>query len=139
MVTRLFDIIQPTRAYFGEKDFQQLAIIRHMSAKLNYNVDVVGCPTLREKDGLAMSSRNTLLDPKSRKSSTVVYKALSEIKGCISNRPFSQLMREAEKTLKGVNGLKFEYLDFVNPKTLEPIDENWNGSIQAALQFGLVE
>jgi pantoate--beta-alanine ligase len=76
VVTKLFGIIQPTRSYFGQKDAQQLAVIRTMTRDLNLPVDVVGCPTVREADGLAMSSRNARLGQRERQAATVLYRAL---------------------------------------------------------------
>jgi pantoate--beta-alanine ligase len=77
VVTKLFNIVQPARAYFGQKDAQQLLVIKKMSADLNMNLEVVACPTVREADGLAMSSRNTYLTPEQRRAAPVLYKALT--------------------------------------------------------------
>ena len=76
VVAKLFSIVGPCRAYFGEKDFQQLAVVRRMAADLSIPVDVVGCPTVREPDGLAMSSRNVYLTPEERAAAPVVHRAL---------------------------------------------------------------
>ena len=78
VVTRLFDIVKPKFAYFGEKDFQQLAIIRYFSKKLNYPLKIVSCPTVRESDGLAMSSRNLLLTSEHRRVAPTIYKTLKK-------------------------------------------------------------
>ncbi len=77
VVAKLFNIVQPTRAYFGQKDAQQVAVIKKMAADLNMNLEVVALPTLREPDGLAMSSRNTYLNPQQRQAATVLFQALS--------------------------------------------------------------
>ncbi len=76
VVSKLFNAVQPTRAYFGQKDAQQVAVIRRMTRDLSYPIDIVICPTVREPDGLAMSSRNSYLDPAQRKAATVLYRAL---------------------------------------------------------------
>ncbi|MFW5872373.1 MAG: pantoate--beta-alanine ligase, partial [bacterium] len=76
VVTKLFDIVMPTNAYFGEKDFQQLAIIRFLTKKLNYPINIIGCPTLREKNGLAMSSRNQLLSADQKREAGNISKTL---------------------------------------------------------------
>jgi pantoate--beta-alanine ligase len=77
VVTKLFNIVQPAKAYFGQKDAQQLLVIKKMVADLNMDLEVVACPTVREADGLAMSSRNTYLTPEQRKAAPVLYKALT--------------------------------------------------------------
>ncbi len=80
---KLFNIVQPTRAYFGQKDAQQVAVIKKMVADLNMNLEVVVCPTVREPDGLAMSSRNTYLNPEQRRAAAVLYKALDAGAGAV--------------------------------------------------------
>ena len=77
VVNKLFNIVEPTRSYFGQKDAQQVAVIKKMVEDLNMNTEVVVCPTVREADGLAMSSRNTYLNPEQRKSAAVLYRALT--------------------------------------------------------------
>ena len=76
IVTKLFNIVRPTNAYFGQKDAQQALVIKKMAADLNMNLKVVVCPTIREPDGLAMSSRNVYLTPEQRKAAPVLYKSL---------------------------------------------------------------
>ena len=78
IVAKLFHIVKPARAYFGQKDFQQTVVIKRMVKDLDMDIEVVVCPTIRERDGLAMSSRNTYLDQTQREASTVIYRCLTE-------------------------------------------------------------
>ena len=86
VVDRLFKIVQPNNSYFGEKDFQQLAIIKRMASLLNHTTKIIGCPTLREPDGLAMSSRNLLLSPEQRKAAPLIHKAMEMAKEFIPHQ-----------------------------------------------------
>jgi pantoate--beta-alanine ligase len=92
VVTKLFNAVQPTKAYFGQKDAQQAAVIRQMTKDLNFPIEIVVCPIVREPDGLAMSSRNVYLDADQRKAATVLYRALNAAKSA-----FEQDERDAEK------------------------------------------
>jgi pantoate--beta-alanine ligase len=100
VVTKLFNIVQPTKVYFGQKDAQQLLVIKKMTADLNINLEVVACPTMREPDGLAMSSRNTYLTPEQRKGAPVLYKALS-----LARDKWSKGEKDAEKIRLEMNKL----------------------------------
>lgn len=112
VVAKLFNIIQADRAYFGEKDAQQLAVIQRMVADLNVPVSIVPVPTVRESDGLAMSSRNKRLTPAQRKIAPIIYKALREAE---------QSMQGARRTLSGIPEIQVEYFEAVDPKTFEPV------------------
>jgi pantoate--beta-alanine ligase len=89
---KLFNIIRPARSYFGEKDYQQLILIRDMVSNFFMNIDIVGCPIIRESDGLAMSSRNQLLSAEERKKAPVFYKTLN------SGKSVSEIINELEKS-----------------------------------------
>ena len=137
VVTRLFDIVKPKYAFFGEKDFQQLAIIRHFTKELGYPVQIVACPTLREADGLAMSSRNLLLTSQHRAAAPAIYKALSEAgeraaqilhngssKKNINITP-QELIQQATASIEKGGLLKVEYIEIVNSVNLKLIS-NWD-------------
>ncbi len=121
VVTMLFNMVQPDFAVFGEKDFQQLAVIRKMVRDLMMPVDVVGAPTVREDDGLAKSSRNGYLTPDDRKIAPVVYQTLQATAGKIADgrTDFQALESEAEQSL-GEAGLRVDYFNIVNSQTLKP-------------------
>ena len=110
VVAKLFLRVQPQRAYFGEKDYQQLQVIRTMVRDLDFPIEIVGVPTVREDDGLAMSSRNTKLGPEARAQAATIYQALKA-------GP-----ERAADVLKGA-GIEPQYLEFVDPDTLEPVSK----------------
>lgn len=129
VVSRLFDIVMPTRAYFGKKDFQQLAIIRRMVAMLSYPVEIVACDTVRESDGLARSSRNLLLTPAHRQSAPLIYKTLTEARNLKGEKPVKETIDWVESQINADPNLRVEYFQVADAETLEPVTE-WNGSRQ---------
>ena len=130
IVSKLFAIIEPDRAYFGEKDYQQLAIIRSLVRKLNLQVDVIGCPTIREDDGLAMSSRNQLLSPGEREAASLIPKTLNAAVK-MKNKPNpDELKKLVIKTLNSDPDLEVEYFEIVDKEDLIPI-----GNIDEAREF----
>jgi len=125
VVAKLFNIVQPTRAYFGQKDAQQLVVIKRMVADLNMNLEVVAVPTVREPDGLAMSSRNTYLNPEERQAATVLYRALN-----IAQQSYSQGETDAERLRQEMTALiqkdplaGIDYVSVAHPETLEELKE----------------
>ncbi|HYE98179.1 MAG TPA: pantoate--beta-alanine ligase [Planctomycetota bacterium] len=125
IVGKLFNIVRPDVAYFGQKDYQQYLIIRRLATDLNQQVDVRLMPTLREEDGLAMSSRNQYLGPKQRKDATCLYRALQraeELTGRGENSA-SKVAAEMRKVIQKVKGTRIEYIATVNAETLEPVKE----------------
>ena len=126
VVDRLFNIVQPTSAYFGEKDFQQLAIIRKMTQMMGHTISIVGCPTLRESDGLAMSSRNLLLTEEQRKAAPLIYKAMKQAEAFIPHHTPSAVIELVKRNIEQSMFLKVQYFQLVDPETLEDID-NWEG------------
>ncbi len=133
IVTKLFNIVQPDRAYFGEKDAQQLAIIRRVVADLNIPVEVVGCPTVREASGLAMSSRNQYLSPTARDRAAVIYRSLQQARAACDRGDTSieSLTSTVKTELATVPEFDLEYLELVDPLTLQPLDRVQHKAILA--------
>ncbi len=121
VVARLFDIVQADRAYFGEKDFQQLAIIRKMTSRLGYPIEIRSCPTVRESDGLAMSSRNSLLSPSERKTAARISKALFFVRDNWQHYSIPEICEEAINRIEAGGKMKVEYLEIADSYTLEPL------------------
>ena len=124
VVARLFDIVQPDRAYFGQKDAQQLVVIRKMVADLDMNLEVVAVPTVREPDGLAMSSRNTYLNPEERKATVVLYQALS-----LAQKLWGQGEKDAQNIRRQMTTLiqkqplaDIDYISIADAETLDELD-----------------
>ena len=126
VVTKLFNIVKPDRAYFGEKDYQQLKVIQKMVKDLNMDIEIIGCPIVREKDGLAMSSRNTYLTSEEREQATAIYKGFLLAEKLVKEgvKDARKVEEEIKKFLKGFPLIKeIDYVAIVNPETLEPVDE----------------
>jgi pantoate--beta-alanine ligase len=124
VVLKLFNVVQPTRAYFGQKDAQQLVVIRKLVNDLNVPVEVVGCPTIRETGGLAMSSRNVYLSPDERRAALVLFRSLS-----LSERLFRTGERDANKLRDRIELLvsreplaKADYISIADPETLQELE-----------------
>lgn len=121
VVLKLLNIVQPDRAYFGEKDFQQLRVIQRMVKDLDVPVKVVACPTVREPSGLALSSRNAYLSPEERAAAPLLRRALRTAGQVLkSRRNASAARRAARDILRELSGGRVQYLEIVNPETLEP-------------------
>lgn len=125
VVSRLFEIIKPQRAYFGEKDFQQLAIIKSLTAQKFKNIEIIPCNTLREKDGLAMSSRNLLLDKRYRAAAPRIYQRLLAVQGRAQNVCVSELRSWIEDAFINDDDLVLEYFEIADAKSLKKSD-NWS-------------
>ncbi|SFT81583.1 pantothenate synthetase [Lishizhenia tianjinensis] len=124
VVSRLFDIVQPNKAYFGRKDFQQVAVIRAMTKKLNLGVEIIACDTVREEGGLAMSSRNLRLNEAQKKEALVIYQSLIQAKKMAQeNSPTTTLAYLIDAL--GQSTLELEYAEVVNPETLLPLTDEW--------------
>ena len=124
VVAKLFNIVPADRAYFGEKDAQQLAVIQKMAADLNFPIAIVPVPTVRESDGLAMSSRNQRLTPEQRQIAPVFYKALCEAERLIRSgtRSTTAIKQGAIELLAQTPALRVEYLEVVDPATFQPVE-----------------
>jgi pantoate--beta-alanine ligase len=139
VVSKLFRIVEPDRAYFGQKDFQQLAIIRSMTKQLDLPVEITGCPIIREKDGLAMSSRNVRLTASERKIAPLIHKTLSLIKEMAPKKAISELKVFVEKEIASEPSMLLEYFEIVDSETLQPItklDETKSAVACIALKLG---
>ena len=121
IVSKLFMYVEPTRAYFGEKDFQQLAIIREMVRQLGMPVQIVGCPIVREADGLALSSRNTLLTPEQRSTALAISKALFESVKYSASHSLIETKQMVEQAIADTEGLELEYYEVVDGNTLQTV------------------
>lgn len=123
VVSRLFDIVGCDTAYFGEKDFQQIAIIREMVRQLNYPIRIVACPIVRESDGLAMSSRNLLFTPEHRKAAPLIYQSLREAAELHRALPVEDTKRRVIERINANPLLHVEYFSIVNADTLQDISD----------------
>lgn len=123
VVCKLFNIVQPDLAIFGEKDYQQLVTIKRMVQDLNLQVEIVGMPTVREEDGLAMSSRNTYLSPEQRKKAATIYRALSKAERLLQEgeRDAAEIAACALDLLRDEPDIQVEYVAVVDPQTMERI------------------
>lgn len=121
VVAKLFNIVMPDKAYFGQKDFQQAVVIKKLATELNFDIDIVVCPTVREPDGLAMSSRNSYLSQEERKAALVLYMALKHGERLIGKgiEDLSYVRREIEAVIKSEPLTTIEYIKIVEPQSLE--------------------
>ncbi|MCD4773923.1 MAG: pantoate--beta-alanine ligase [Bacteroidales bacterium] len=123
VVKKLFDIVEPGRSYFGEKDFQQLAIIKALVKKLKMPVEIVPCPTIREKDGLAMSSRNRRLTADEREIAPVIYMALKDVSKLASGKNVKEVKDYYFQQLGKYPQMKIEYFEISNIEDLSPVEK----------------
>ncbi len=123
IVSKLFDAVKPHRAYFGEKDFQQLAIIREMVKQLHYDLEIVGCPIVREADGLALSSRNARLSEAEREIALNISKTLFKSRTFAAGHSVRETLQWVEDEIGRTDGLRLEYFEIVDGDTLQRIDD----------------
>jgi pantoate--beta-alanine ligase len=136
VVAKLFNILVPDAAVFGEKDFQQLTIIRRMVCDLNFNIDIIAVPTVRDEDGLACSSRNQYLNSDEREQAPVLHKALRAAANS-GKKSASELVAIARKVINEASLARIDYVEFVDAQTLQPVDmAGPNNVLLLAVFFG---
>ncbi|GCB34235.1 pantoate--beta-alanine ligase [Bacteroides faecalis] len=130
IVSKLFDTVIPDRAYFGEKDFQQLAIIREMVRQMKYKLEIVGCPIVREEDGLALSSRNKRLSAEERENALKISQTIFKSRTFAVSHTVSETQKMVEDAIEDAPGLRLEYFEIVDGNTLQKIS-NWEDTSYA--------
>ncbi len=138
VVTRLFDIVRPEKAYFGEKDFQQLAIIEYFTRHLNYNITIVRCPIARAEDGLALSSRNQLLTPQQRAAAPHIFHTISKAPGLMGKMGVPDAIKYITREIDSVSFFKTEYVEIINALTLQPVSQ-WEEAEHLQLSCAVYE
>ncbi len=124
VLTKLFNIVTPNRAYFGQKDAQQLAVVKRFVRDLNFDIEIIGCPIVREEDGLAKSSRNTYLSPEERKAAVILSKSLKAGKALIESgeRCSQKVIDKITEVLKSEPLAKIDYVSIVDNTNIQPLD-----------------
>jgi pantoate--beta-alanine ligase len=136
VVAKLFNILTPDAAVFGEKDFQQLAIVRRMVRDLNFNIEIIAVPTIREEDGLACSSRNQYLNPEERKEAVVLHEALLTAKDT-GKKSANDVVALAQKVVNKSHLARIDYVEVVDAETLKPVEMvTANSGLLLAVYFG---
>lgn len=123
IVSKLFEMVNPDKAYFGEKDFQQIAVIRKMVEICGFNLEIVSCPIKREADGLALSSRNVRLTPEGRKTAPIIYKTLKDSVEYSQSHTLEETKNYVVNTLNATNGLDVEYYEIVDSISMQPVKD----------------
>ena len=123
VVNRLFRIVEPDYAFFGQKDFQQLTIVKDLVRQTGENIKIIVNPIVRESDGLAMSSRNRLLEPQLRKNAGIIYRSLVTAKEMLSKNDIPEVRSQVIKTIDDVKGFNVEYFEIVDDHALIPVNK----------------
>lgn len=137
VVSKLFHIVQPDAAFFGQKDAAQVANIRRMVRDLNFDLEIVVCPIVRESDGLAMSSRNAYLDPDQRRKATILFRSLSKIRETAEQgeSDSKMLIHTGREVILEEPSVKLDYYEIVDPDTLDPVPNVSRGALVAVAAF----
>ncbi|MCL5429387.1 MAG: pantoate--beta-alanine ligase [Chloroflexi bacterium] len=137
VVAKLFNVVQPDKAYFGQKDAQQVAVLKQMARDLNFPIEIVVGPTVREPDGLALSSRNSYLNPAERKAATVLHRALSAAQAvhAAGERDGEALRAVMRKTIEAEPLAKLQYVSCADAQTLQELDKVENGALLSMAVF----
>lgn len=137
VVAKLFHIVEPDAAFFGQKDAAQVAVLKHMVRDLNFRVEIVVCPIVREPDGLAMSSRNAYLDPQQRRQALVLHRSLLRAQKLVEagERNAAKVIAAAQQELAAEPGARLDYFEIVDPETLDPMVEVSGGALAAVAAY----
>ena len=137
VVTKLFEIVRPDRAFFGQKDAAQVAVLRKLVRDLDMDVELVVCPIVREKDGLAMSSRNAYLTPEQRQQALVLHRALMRVQMFADRgeRDAGRLREVGTQVIAEEPGARLDYFVIVDPETLDPVEDTGRGALVAAAAY----
>ena len=137
VVAKLFHVVEPDAAFFGQKDAAQVAIIRRMVRDLNLAVETVVCPIVREADGLAMSSRNAYLDAQQRQRALVLHRSLMRVQGLAAagERDAAKLLAAGREEFAGEDSVRLDYFEIVDPDTLDPVEDVSGGVLVAVAAF----
>ena len=137
VVSKLFEIVRPDLAFFGQKDAAQVAVLRKMARDLDMDVELVVCPIVREKDGLAMSSRNAYLTPEQRQQALVLHRSLMRVQTAADRgeRDASRLRKIGEEVIAEEPGARLDYFAIVDPETLDPVTDTAGGALVAVAAY----
>jgi pantoate--beta-alanine ligase len=137
VVAKLFHIVEPEKAFFGQKDAAQVAVIRRMVRDLKFPVEIVVCPIVREADGLAMSSRNAYLNAEERKRALVLHRSLERVQKLVASgeRDALPLVSAGKDEFSRESGVRLDYFETVDPDTLDPVDEISKGALVAVAAY----
>lgn len=137
VVAKLFHAVEPDAAFFGQKDAAQAAIVRRMVRDLNFSVEIVICPIVREPDGLAMSSRNAYLDPQQRKQALALQRSLMQVKQMVGDGEYNtaRLCAAAKEVFAGESAVRLDYFEIVDADSLDPVNDVTKGALVAVAAF----